>query len=132
MDRLRTNHTKRKTTKGSIQTRTKRAKNNSTTKTTAINKTTTDEEAVVAEATVEVAKKTRVKEGINSMKMVVEGEEAEEEVEVDVEVINNTKEEVINSYKSKTPTILSMSKSRSLTVMLVIQEARALTNKPLP
>ena len=101
-------------------------------KTTTINKTTTDEEAVEAEATVEVAKKTRVKEGINSMKMVVEGEEAEEEVEVDVAVINKTKEEVINSYKSKTPTILSMSKSRSLTVMLVIQEARALTNKPLP
>ena len=101
-------------------------------KTTTINKTTTDEEAVEAEAIVEVAKKTRVKEGINSMKMVVEGEEAEEEVEVDVAVINKTKEEVINSYKSKTPTILSMSKSRSLRAMLVIQEARALTNKPLP
>ena len=86
-------------------------------KTTTINKTTTDEEAVVAEATVEVAKMTRVKEGINSMMKVVEEEEAEEEVEVDVEVINNTKGEVINSLENKTPTILSTSKSRSLRAM---------------
>ena len=101
-------------------------------KTITINKTTTDEEVVVAEAIVEVAKTTKVKEGVNSMMMVVEGEEAEEEVEVDVEVINKTKEEVINSFKSKTPTILSTSKSRSLRVMLVIKEPRALTNKLLP
>ena len=101
-------------------------------KTITINKTTTDEEVVVAEAIVEVAKTTRVKEGINNMMMVVEGEEAEEEVEVDVEVINKTKEEVINSFKSKTPTILSTSKSRSLRVMLVIKEPRALTNKLPP
>ena len=107
-------------------------KNNSTTKTTAINKTTTDEEAVVAEATVEVAKKTKVKEGINSMMKVVEGEEVEEEVEVDVEVINNTKEEVINSLENKTPTILSTSKSRSPRAMLVIKESRALTNRTPP
>ena len=101
-------------------------------KTITINKTTTDEEVVVAEAIVEVAKTTRVKEGVNSMMMVVEGEEAEEEVEVDVEVINKTKEEVINSFKSKTLTILSTSKSRSLRAMLVIKEPRALTNKLLP
>ena len=101
-------------------------------KTITINKTTTDEEVVVAEAIVEVAKTTKVKEGVNSMMMVVEGEEAEEEVEVDVEVINKTKEEVINSFKSKTPTILSTSKSRSLRAMLVIKEPRALTNKLLP
>ena len=62
-------------------------------KTTTISKTTTDEEAVAAEATVEVAKMTRVKEGINSMMKVVEGEEVEEEAEVDVVVINKTKEE---------------------------------------
>ena len=122
MDRLSTNLTKRKTIRGSIQTRTKRVKNNSTMKTTTINKTTTDEEAVEAEAIVEVAKRTRVKEGLNSMMMVVEEEEAEEEVEVDVAVINKTKEEVINSYKSRTQTILSTSKSRSLRAMLVIKE----------
>ena len=104
-------------------------KTNNTTKTTTINKTTTDEEAVVAEATVEVARMTRVKEGINSMMKAVEAEEVEEEVEVDVAVINKTKEVVINSFKNKTPTTLSMSKSRSLRAMLAIKVSRALTNK---
>ena len=86
----------------------------------------------MAEETVEVAKRTRVKEGINSMMKVVEGVEVEEEAEVDVVVINKTKEEVNNSFKNKTPTILSTSKSRSLRVMLAIKESRALTNKTLP
>ena len=101
-------------------------------KTTTINKTTTDEEAVVAEATVEVARRTRVKEGINSMMKVVEEGEAEEEVEEDEAVINSTKAEVINSFKNKTPTTLSTLKSRSLRAMLAIKESRALTNKTLP
>ena len=107
-------------------------KTNNTTKTTTINKTTTDEEAVVAEATVEADRRTRVKEGINSMMKVVEEGEAEEEVEEDEAVINSTKAEVINSFKNKTPTTLSTSKSRSLRAMLVIKESKALTNRTLP
>ena len=80
-------------------------------KTTTISKTTTDEEAVVAEATGEVAKMTRVKEGINSMMKVVEEEEVEEEAEVDAEASNRMKEAVvISSFKLKTPILLSIRK----------------------
>ena len=127
-----TNHTRRKTTNGNSLTGIRRVES-SIKRTITINKTITDEEAAVVEAIVEMDLSTKMMERIHSLRITVEvDEEVEEEAEADVEAINRMKEgAAINSFKPKTPILLSTRKLARMVDKVITKLLKVWTSNSL-
>ena len=132
-ERIITNHTRKKTTNGnSTITRIKRVESSIKRTLTTINRTITDEEAVVVEAIAVMDLRTKVMERIHSLMITAEvDEEAEEEAEVDAEASRMKEAVVINSFKLKTPILLSIRKLARMVDKVVTKLSKDWTSNSL-